>query len=186
MALVAHVFDSLPAWTGAAPTSPGFSSLDVLLGGRFVIAAILSLVIVNVLLALIVTVLFLMLSVLLRREWIAAVVIVLLLGVQQALQMSLPIWMTLPFGLIIWALPVLDLPAFRLAAPREWHLRRHGVGELPADTESGRLVRDADMAADWDSPGPRLLRLQDGAGWTVGVREPAGGVIRSTKNSHGR
>ena len=114
MALVAHVFDSLPAWTGAAPTSPGFSSLDVLLGGRFVIAAILSLVIVNVLLALIVTVLFLMLSVLLRREWIAAVVIVLLLGVQQALQMSLPIWMTLPFGLIIWALPVLTFLRFGL------------------------------------------------------------------------
>jgi hypothetical protein len=114
MACGVALFVWLPSLLGVPNAGPQASSLDTLLGPGYTLSAILDDAVESVAVAMGFLLLLLLLRLLLRRETLAALTLILVLGLQQALWSPLSLWVTLPFGLMIWTLPTLVLFRFGL------------------------------------------------------------------------
>jgi serine/threonine-protein kinase len=116
MALCVSLVRYLPEYVGAPPQRPDLSALEVLLGTPETLSTILAFLLQAVFLAMGFMVLAMLLRMILRREWAAAGALILLMGLQQAFGMEMSFWVALPFGLVIWTIPILVLLRYGLVA----------------------------------------------------------------------
>ncbi len=102
LAVVLLVYRWVPVWLGLAAPLPRGGFDDVLLGPGRRLAFVLTMPIDSTLLGLGALLLFLILRVLTRRDWLAAVLIVAILVVNQVGQEGESPWVIVPFGLILF------------------------------------------------------------------------------------
>jgi serine/threonine-protein kinase len=114
MACCVALFVWLPTLLGVPSLGPQASNLDTLLGSALTLSAILDDAVESVVVSMGFLLLVLLLRLLLRRESLAALLLIFILGLQQALWSPLSLWVTLPFGLLIWTIPILVLLRFGL------------------------------------------------------------------------
>ncbi len=105
----------LPSWTGRPPLSPTYFELTVLDGGRHALATISDVTSGSILLGLGALFLLLLLRVVLRRGWLAALVATVVLASPAILQSPAPM-LTAPLSLAAWALLVFMLTRYGLVA----------------------------------------------------------------------
>jgi hypothetical protein len=107
IAILAYGSRILPGLVGAPPSAPWwFVDLDPLLGPMTAIAAILDKTVVAVGIGLGVVLALLLLRTILRREWLAAAVLVIVLALQPALLANEAWWLVLPVAILIRTVPV--------------------------------------------------------------------------------
>jgi serine/threonine-protein kinase len=105
----------LPRWLGHPPQQPDYFPLELLLGARRVIGYSLWQLAEQIFVGLALMFLMLFLRWVLRKQWLAAAAVVVLMTALNALQSSEPLLVT-PFVLLIWALLVIVLVRFGLVA----------------------------------------------------------------------
>ena len=105
--VLAYFADSLPRLVGAPPSTPWwFVDLDPLLGPMMSIAEILGKTVEAVAFGLGTVLLLLLLRTIVRREWLAAAILVAVLGVQPVFFSSSPWWIVYPVAILIRLVPV--------------------------------------------------------------------------------
>ena len=108
IAIFAYGSKILPPLFGAPPAAPWwFVGLDPLLGPLMSIGEILDKTVAAVGLGLGLVLLLLLLRTILRREWLAAAILVILLALQPALLANEAWWIVLPVAILIRIVPVL-------------------------------------------------------------------------------
>jgi serine/threonine-protein kinase len=112
LAVVLLVGQRVPVWLGHAAPLPEGGFLDALLGAGPRLALVLGLPVNSTLLGLGALLLFLILRLLTRRDWLAAVLIVAILVANQVGQAEESPWLTAPLGLIVFGTYVVLLLRF--------------------------------------------------------------------------
>jgi serine/threonine-protein kinase len=115
--LVFYVADSLPRALGLVPGTPWFFvGQDPLLGLGYTVSEILEKVLVSVTIGLGLLLLLLLFWRLVRREWLAAAILVLLTASQPLLFSDAPWWIVAPAAIALRAIPVFLALRFGLLA----------------------------------------------------------------------
>jgi len=114
-AVIGNTGALLPRWLGHPPPQPDYFPMDLLLGTRQVIGYSLWQLAGQIFVGLALMFLMLFLRWVLRKEWLAAAAVVVIMSAQNALQATEPL-LAAPFVLLIWALLVLVLVRFGLVA----------------------------------------------------------------------
>jgi serine/threonine-protein kinase len=107
-ALVLYASSALPARLGLMPGGPWiFVTLDPLLGPGYTASEILDKMLVAITVGLGSILLLLLFWSILRREWLAAVAVIVLTSLQAAFFSDAPLWIVVPVALLLRAMPVL-------------------------------------------------------------------------------
>jgi serine/threonine-protein kinase len=112
LAVVLLVCQRVPVWLGRAAPLPDGGFVDTLLGSGPRLSLVLGMPVNSTLLGLGALLLFLILRLLTRRDWLAAVLIVAILLVNQVGQTEESPWLTVPLGLIVFGTYVVLLLRF--------------------------------------------------------------------------
>jgi hypothetical protein len=102
LALLLLVAERVPVWLGQAPPAPDIGFLEVLLGRGDVLGFVIGMPVNSTLLGLGALLLFLVLRFLTRRDWIAVVIIVAVLGLNHVGRAEESAWLTVPVGLVVF------------------------------------------------------------------------------------
>jgi len=105
----------LPTWMGSPPPTPRGFSMRLLLGGRHIVSGTLGMLIGSIFTGLVVLFLIFLLRLLLKNQWAAAAVFLLVMTASDALPSETPLLIA-PFLAIAWVLLVLVLMRFGLVA----------------------------------------------------------------------
>jgi hypothetical protein len=103
LAVVLLVSDYVPRWLGQPSPVPDSGNLDLLLGTRQVLAYLTGSPVDSAVLGLGALLLFLILRLVTRRDFLAVLLIVAILSVNQVGQMNEALWFSLPLGLLIFS-----------------------------------------------------------------------------------
>jgi serine/threonine-protein kinase len=109
MACVIALYTQVPRLLGYPSAGPNAYALDTLLGNRFALSGILDMVVQAVAVGMGFMLVVLLLRLALRRESLAAVALIGLMGTQSALSSELSLWISLSFGLLVWSIPTIVL-----------------------------------------------------------------------------
>jgi Protein kinase domain len=113
--LLGSIAGLLPHWLGHPPQQPDYFPLDLLLGTRMVLAMLFRSAAVQVFFGLAVMFLMMFLRWVLRKGWLAAAALVILMTAVAVLSNALP-WYVAPVVLAVWALLLFVLLRFGLIA----------------------------------------------------------------------
>jgi serine/threonine-protein kinase len=102
LSVVLLVAPRVPGWLGQAPPVPDGGFPEVLLGASSLLSIIVSMPVDATMLGLGALLLFLILRLLTRRDWAAALLIVAILGANQVGQAEESPWLTVPLGCVIF------------------------------------------------------------------------------------
>jgi predicted Ser/Thr protein kinase len=109
MAVMVNLLQSLPDVLGGPPTAPRAFGLDVLGGGREILADLLFAQPNSALVALGLLLLLMIARLVLRREPLAIAAALLVLCLPESLAMPLPLWLVLPLDMLIVLVPTMVL-----------------------------------------------------------------------------
>ncbi len=115
LALLFTLARLLPAWLGSPPVTPRSFETHLLLGGRAVVSGTLGMLSQSIFPGLAVLFLFFLFRMLLRKQWAAAAVLILILTASEALRTEAPLLFAL-FLAIAYAVLVFLLMRFGLLA----------------------------------------------------------------------
>jgi len=107
LACLFGLYQWLPVYLGGPPAIPESNNLTALLGARQSLSAILDYVVQAVSLGMGVMVLLALLRLGVRRDWLAAAIVIGLMTARSALSGTLSPWVAIPFWAIFWSIPTL-------------------------------------------------------------------------------